>query len=61
MLVSPTKAGSAVIDELFPRFNQFEVDLTTGLSPTDRTELSRLLRIVINNASVDEQVAHAEP
>ena len=43
-----------VIDELFPRFNALEVDLTNGLSNDEQKELSRLLRIVITNASPDD-------
>lgn len=51
VLVSPTDAGTDVIDELFPHFNRFEVDLVDGLSAAERKELARLLRIVINNAA----------
>jgi len=51
VLVSATAAGIDMIDELFPRFNQLEVELVSGLSATESKELARLLRIVITNAS----------
>ena len=54
VLVSATEAGTSMIDELFPRFNALEVDLTNGLSNDEQKELSRLLRIVITNASPDD-------
>lgn len=63
VLVSATDAGIDMIDELFPRFNQLEVDLVANLSDTDVTELSRLLRLVITNAaapSPDLGVARGE-
>ena len=49
--VSLTKAGEALIEDLFPRFNQFEVLMSDGLTPDEKRELARLLRIVINNAA----------
>lgn len=51
VLVCATDAGTNMIEELFPKFNQLEVGLVSGLSPSDSKELSRLLRIVITNAS----------
>ncbi len=51
VLVSQTTAGAAIIDELFPRFNELEIDLAHGLSPDEQRELSRLLRVVIKNAT----------
>lgn len=54
VIVSATDAGTAMIDELFPRFNGLETDLTTGLSAKESKELSRLLRVVITNASPDD-------
>jgi len=56
VLVSATPTGSAMIDELFPAFNAFEVDLVAGLAPAEQQELSRLLRIVITNATPSEKV-----
>ena len=51
VLVAPTQLGIATIDELFPKFNDFEVDMIDGLSPAEIRELSRLLRKVITNAT----------
>jgi len=53
VLVSATDAGLAVIEELFPRFNQLEIDLVAGLSRAESEELARLLRKVITNANLD--------
>jgi len=53
VLVSATDAGLAVIEELFPRFNQLEVDLVAGLARDESEELARLLRKVITNANLD--------
>jgi DNA-binding MarR family transcriptional regulator len=50
VLVRASELGCKTINELFPRFNSFEVDMVDGLTPDESTELSRLLRIVINNA-----------
>lgn len=55
VLVNLTKDGTATIDELFPKFNQFEGQMAAGLSSDEKRELARLLRVVINNASEDEQ------
>ena len=49
--VALTPAGEDLIEDLFPRFNQFEVRMSDGLSADEKRELARLLRIVINNAS----------
>lgn len=51
VLVTATEDGASMIDELFPRFNQLETALVAGLSPHESRELSRLLRIVITNAT----------
>lgn len=56
VLVDLTERGTASIAELFPKFNQFEGAMTSGLSSAEKRELARLLRIVITNASgADEQ------
>ena len=51
VLVSLTPTGTAKISELFPRFNGFEAAVTDGLSDEEKTELARLLRLVIVNAN----------
>lgn len=51
VLVSTTESGAKLIDELFPRFNLLESDLTAGLDADEVKELSRLLRLVITNAT----------
>jgi hypothetical protein len=43
-----------MIDELFPKFNQLETGLVSGLSNDESMELSRLLRLVITNSSPTE-------
>lgn len=48
--VALTSDGEDLIEDLFPRFNQFEVRMSDGLSTDEKRELARLLRIVINNA-----------
>lgn len=53
VIVSATAAGVALIDDVFPPFNAFEVDMAAGLSDGETKELSRLLRIVINNATTE--------
>lgn len=55
VLVNLTATGLSMIDEVFPKFNSFEGAMSAGLSPSDKKELARLLRIVITNAnSLDE-------
>lgn len=54
MLVSLTDTGTATIDEVFPKFNAFEGQMTDGLSSNDKRELARLLRLVVNNARSDD-------
>lgn len=51
VLVKATTAGESMIDELFPRFNKLESQLIAGLTAAETRELSRLLRIVITNAT----------
>ncbi len=53
VMVSLTAEGLRVIDELFPKFNSFEGDMTAGLSVEEKRELARLLRKVIINARGD--------
>ncbi len=55
VLVALTEAGTATIDELYPRFNAYEGTMTEGLAPDEKRELARLLRVVITNA--DETTA----
>lgn len=54
VLVSLTDAGTALIDELFPKFNRFEGEMAAGLSAAEKRELARLLRVVITNAAEPE-------
>lgn len=51
VIVQPTASGIALIDELFPRFNDFEIQMASGLTVDETRELARLLRIVIKNAT----------
>jgi len=39
-----------MIETLFPRFNELEVELASGLTAEETRELSRLLRKVITTA-----------
>jgi DNA-binding MarR family transcriptional regulator len=50
VLVSLTASGAETIAEVFPRFNQFEGEMSSGLTSDEKRELARLLRIVITNA-----------
>ena len=50
VMVSLTDVGLAMIEDVFPRFNQFETEMAGGLADTEKDELARLLRQVINNA-----------
>lgn len=51
VLVSLTEVGAKTIADVFPRFNAFEGDMSSGLSGDEKRELARLLRIVITNAN----------
>ena len=51
--VSLTELGEQTISELFPRFNAFEGAMTDGLSVDQKTDMARLLRVVITNATAD--------
>lgn len=48
--VALTSDGLTLIEDLFPRFNAYEVAMSEGLSLTEKRELARLLRIVTGNA-----------
>lgn len=48
--VALTARGLATIEELFPRFNAFEAEMTAGLADDQKATLARLLRIVTTNA-----------
>ena len=50
VLVRLTPAGLATIEELFPRFNRFEGEMSGGLDIDEKEELARLLRQVITNS-----------
>lgn len=54
IIVSLTEAGTETIETVFPIFNAFESDMCRGLSVAEQTELSRLLRIVIKNATTGQ-------
>ncbi len=49
--VALTPAGTETIDDVFPRFNEYESAMSSGLSGGEKRELARLLRVVINNAT----------
>lgn len=48
--VALTPDGLTLIEELFPRFNRFEGNMTIGMTEAEQRELARLLRIVTTNA-----------
>ena len=50
VMVSLTDVGLAMIEDVCPRFNPFETEMAGGLADTEKDELARLLRQVINNA-----------
>ena len=49
--VTLTPRGLVTIEDLFPRFNDFEGAMTAGLHDDDKHDLARLLRAVITNAN----------
>lgn len=55
IIVSLTPDGFETMETVFPIFNAFESDLCRGLSTDEQVELSRLLRIVIKNATNDQK------
>ena len=48
--VTLTPAGLALIEDLFPSFNEYEASMSAGLDSAEKQELARLLRAVITNA-----------
>jgi len=54
VLVNLTPDGADLIAHVFPTFNQFEGQMSDGLTPTEKGELARLLRLVIQAAAPDE-------
>jgi DNA-binding MarR family transcriptional regulator len=46
-----TRSGTALMRRLFPSFNQAEARFTDGLSPDDKAELARLLRLLLDDPS----------
>lgn len=51
VLVDLTTRGKELMEELFPKFNAHERLMAEGLSPDEKRELARLLRVVITNAT----------
>ena len=49
--VSLSDDGTALIEDLFPRFNAYEGEMSAGLSVAEKRELARLLRAVTRNAT----------
>ncbi|MGI9623624.1 MAG: MarR family winged helix-turn-helix transcriptional regulator [Acidimicrobiales bacterium] len=49
--VTLTSTGLETIESLFPTFNGFEGEMTSGLDAQERRDLARLLRVVTMNAS----------
>ena len=54
VVVGLSNDGLGVIQEVFPRFNRYESELTTGLTSDERRELARLLRHVVRNTGEPE-------
>ena len=48
--VTLTPQGLELIEHIFPIFNRYEAEMTTGLSAADKHELARLLRLITLNA-----------
>lgn len=53
VMVHLTDEGRATIETLFPRFNRFEGEMSSGLDMEEKAELARHLRRVITNATDD--------
>lgn len=51
--VSLTADGLRTIETVYPRFNEFEAKMSVGLTVREKDELSRLLRVVTENAGSD--------
>lgn len=54
VLVALTAKGRATIEELYPKFNEYETAMCAGLSIAEQAELARMLRVVTMNADIDE-------
>jgi MarR family transcriptional regulator, organic hydroperoxide resistance regulator len=50
---SLTPKGLELIEDLFPRFNDFEAKMSVGLSETEKGVLADFLRVIITNATTD--------
>jgi MarR family transcriptional regulator, organic hydroperoxide resistance regulator len=55
VIVEPTTKGRKVVDQVMPRFNAIEADVTSDLTLEQRTELTDLLRTVLRTIDGDEQ------
>ena len=53
VMVHLTDAGRTTIETVFPVFNEFEGQMSAGLSDTEKQELAHHLRKVITNATDD--------
>ncbi len=51
--VSLTKAGTNLMDGLFPQFNQEETQVASVLSSQEKADISRLLRLIANHTAKD--------
>ncbi|HEY7931292.1 MAG TPA: MarR family transcriptional regulator [Acidimicrobiales bacterium] len=51
VLITLTKAGERLIEQLFPEFNQHESLVVSGLSSSEQRELARLLRLVLQRVN----------
>jgi len=51
VVVDLTTEGKAMMDTVFPKFNAFETRMSAGLDISEKKELTRLLRVVIGNAT----------
>lgn len=57
VVVDMLPAGRKLIEEVFPKFNQYEAKFTERLDGKDLAEMARLLRLVTATASGSELVA----
>jgi MarR family transcriptional regulator, organic hydroperoxide resistance regulator len=57
VVVDLLPAGRDLIEDVFPRFNQYEAKFTERLDESDLGEMARLLRLVTATASGSELVA----
>lgn len=60
VMVGLTAEGQARIEQLGPRFNDFERQVTDDLTAEEKDELSALLRVVINRADNSNADNHTE-